>query len=225
MKQYLKCYFAFTTRLYCILCLLLCPAAIIVVNTLIRWISRGNTLYEFSLTMEFLLVEIIGNYLFSGGIASRQTEKLTYLKSSAMGEQVLRNVMAADMIRRFLYLLLEILCVLALSEILFQNNGTVPMNSIRFSVFFGMLFAGYFYGTLGIMIARLFDSFRATFVIWYIAVWPLSINRYILYKEPFSYVMPAVYLVLSILVSILSIRIVIKRLKESCYDKSNKIFD
>lgn len=214
MKQRLKCYFAFTTRLYCILVLLVFPVLIIAGNVFVKWASGGHVIYGVSLTSSFLLVEIVGNYLLSGGIASKQTEKLFYLKSSARGEQLLKNVLAGDMMRRFLYFLLELLCVYALTEIL-PSNGAVPDVGYgnRMLAFSGLLFAGYFYGTLGITIARFFDSFRVAFVIWYLFFLPVSINCYAMGRFPESYAIPAVYLLLSILISIFSIRSVIKRLR------------
>ena len=74
MKQNIKCYFAVTSRFYRILILLVFPAITVAVNALIKWISGDHIFYGFSLTSSFLLIEIAGNYLLSGGIASRQTE-------------------------------------------------------------------------------------------------------------------------------------------------------
>ena len=214
MKQNIKCYFAVTSRLYRILILLVFPAITVAVNALIKWISGDHIFYGFSLTSSFLLIEIAGNYLLSGGIASRQTEKLGYLKSSARGEWLLKNVMCADMVRRFLYFLLELICVSAISEILPQNGWAADVRyNEGMPVFFGLLSVGYFYGTFGIMIVRFFDSFRATLIVWYLSVIPVSISCSALNKFPSSYVVPAIYLLLSILASIFSIWLVIKRLR------------
>jgi len=214
MKQKLKCYFAFTTRLYCVLFLLVFPVLIIAANVFVIWMTGRHPVSGFSLTSSFFLIEIVGNYFLLGGIASRRTEKLSYLKSSVRGEWLLKNVMAADMIRRFLYFLLELLCVSVIMEILPSNGNAADSGyGSGMPILLGLLFSGYFYGTLGIMIARFFDTFRAALGIWYLSFFPVSINCVVLCEIPASYVIPAVYLLLSVPASIFSIWFVIKRLR------------
>jgi len=212
MRQLFKCYMAFTGNLYRILCLLICPAIIILVYGVIRWKIGENMAYGFSITCSFLLVEVIGNYLLSGGIASKQTEKLFYLKSSAKGEEILRNAMVADILRRFFYFVLELLLAVVISEILPENGrGSAFGKDGGISVFLGHLFAGYFYGTIGIMATRLFDSFRVAISVLGFLFFLASINCRFLYLNTPSYSIAVVYLLLSIVASICSIYIVTRR--------------
>lgn len=214
IRKQLRCCFAFTTRLYCVLCLIVFPALIVAVHVVLKWTASTYSLYGFSIICCFLLVEIVGDYFTLGGIASKQIEKLSFLKTSARGGRLLKNVMIADMIRRFVYFFLEICSVAVIVGCLPVRDGMENNSYGNWPpVFMGVLLMGYFYGTFGSMIARFFESFRISFVIWYLSFFPVGISIHILYRTPSSYVLSVVYLLLSVLISVLNICFVLKRLR------------
>ena len=99
MGKKMKSYLVFTSPGYRIWTLLIFPVLLFFSS----WIASDWGMYLMG--SFFVFVEILSDYWIFGGICNRQME---YLKTSFCGFSVLRDALAGDLIRKFLYLFVKI---------------------------------------------------------------------------------------------------------------------
>ncbi|MDE7044384.1 MAG: hypothetical protein K2O97_05110 [Acetatifactor sp.] len=115
MKRKLKCYLAYTTLTYRILGVVLIPCAFWLLCVAALWSkyggimgavqpdSAGNYTFYIWLCMYMVFYEIYTDYWVLGGCFSDAGKGLRYFRTSCRGEEVIRNIAAVDLLRRFLY--------------------------------------------------------------------------------------------------------------------------
>lgn len=161
-----------------------------------------------------IIVEIMADHWFLGGIQEKGAEKLDYLKTSPRGVEVMKSALILDLGRRFLESL-GILGLCFLADCFLRGEGTEPVIGLVLAVL-----EVYGLSVTGTIITRFGSYLQINLVAGYIAaiigiicwVWA-SIN--ILPAVPLCFIMG----ILSVASSVLAVKIAMMRVKEGYYDK------
>lgn len=228
MKRILKSYLVFAPLIYRIVMFIIMPIAVVAavlcsggafgrvgIPELMNF--PGTTVCIFVM-MILPLVEIISDNWLFGGIQSKETEKLDCLKTSGIGMQVLRNALSIDLLRKFLsatvitgvsYGILYWRLVPDLIGILIENDWKLLLYAILVS---------YFFSVLGTVLSRYGSMVWLNVMVAYFVEIIISLC---VYNALMTHAV--VYCVLSaildVAVSILAVRIVMKKVEGSYYDK------
>lgn len=228
MKRILNSYLVFTSLIYRIVMFIIVPivmiGAVLCIGGAFGGVGIPNLFYlpgtsVCIVVMMFLpMVEIISDNWIFGGIQSKEAEKLECLKSSGVGMQVLRNALSIDLLRKFLsaavitgvsYGILYWRLMPDLVKILIENDWKLLLYAILVS---------YLFSVLGTVLARFGSMVWLNVMIAYLVEIIISVC---LYNALMTHAV--VYCVLSaildVAVSILAVRIVMKKVEGSYYDK------
>lgn len=212
MKK-VKSYLIFTSVPYRVVMFFLVPLFLIGLG-----IYFGNGLVfpaEIFIMVLFPAIEVVADYMIFGGIASKKTERLEYLKTSTRGMQMLKDALTGGMFRMLLSEILVVLIIhFATSDTVWQNANVENRTILIASIFC----ATYFLSVLGITIERFITIMQACWVIASVVSMAASFAMVGCIKNPNAGL--GIFLILSIAVSIFSIYIAMKRAKESYYDKA-----
>ena len=207
MKK-IKSYLVFTSFLYRLVMFL-------VIHTIILGLLLFLPVAPYMEAAFLAFFEIVSDNWLFGGICSKEAASMDYLKSSKKGMQVLTAGLTLDLVRRFFYsaLWMSISFFYARSQnpnaFLFDNVQTVCFLATSILLTYSLSVAG-------IMISRFFSNYWINTLISYAAIILLVLIMFFAQGNPY---IPFLTLVFSILVSVLSVRLVIKKMKESYYDK------
>lgn len=228
MKRIFKSYLVFTSLIYRIVMFIIMPLVIIVT---VLWSGGGFESADILtiksepgimvcvVVMLFLpMVEIISDNWMFGGIQSKNADKLDYLKTSSIGKQVLRRALLIDLLRKFLSAL-GIICVSYgilywrlmpdLISVLIENDWKLLLYAVLVS---------YFFSVLGTVLARYGSMLWLNVMVAYLVEIIISVCVYsALMTQAVGYCV--LYAILDVAVSILAVRIVMKKVEGSYYDK------
>lgn len=233
MKRFLKSYLVFTSLIYRIGMFIVMPivmiAAILCLGGAFGRIGPLN-LYDVPgaavfmvVMMSFPMVEIVSDTWMFGGIQSKGADKLEYLKTSSIGIQVLRRALSIDLLRKFLsavgiisvsYGVLYWRLTPELKRANTEGDWEMLLFALLVSYFFSVLGTVLTrYGSmiwLNMMVAYLFEMIILMIILVFTFNWLFS--RYIVDFCILS-------AILDVAVSILAVRIAMKKVEGSYYDK------
>lgn len=209
MKTKIKNYLVLTSPIYRLAVFLLMPIVTIGVYRLLQDATMALGLV---MVMALLLMaEIFFDTWLFGGIQSKDAEKLDYLKTSPRGMQMMRDALCLDIVRRFL-------STVAIFGICYLIGGEAVL-SVGPTILIYHALVTYTISVLGVFIARFECNMWINMVIGYVGliVAVLSLSM----AGLFGYVLVWVisYAVLAVLVSILAVKVAVKKVEGSYYDK------
>ena len=219
MKEYKKCYQVFLSQKW--LRLILYRVYPILPILLSIWIlSRGplhNILLLFFFSSIILEVEIFLDYFAFGGIASKETNRLEYLKTSVRGMPTLQKALVFDGLRRLGCITIIMLCgYLAFAE------------SFAITRLLGVILTPFMYVEAGLWVSRHFTTLTAAILVTCVIslIQPATIALCFL-PGPWGLIIDIVLLLTSGFVAIASRIYIMKKARNSYYDepidKSNEI--
>lgn len=255
MKRFLKSYLVFTSLIYRIMMFIIVPIVIIGAAFLIGILilAMGDEPEEASCIIVLIfmpMVEIISDNWIFGGIQSKSTGKLDYLKTSGEGINVLRSALVIDLIRKFFftvgitgitYCMLRIykdynspvLAVLNPEDLIciheegfivafgYSNTDFIAFMEFIFGIDWGILLCAvlisYFFSVVGTVLVRFGELFWINWMIAYlmgpiaVCIWGLGLPHEVIFIIPF--------VILDAAVSIMAVRIAIRKVEKSYYDK------
>ena len=146
MKELIKCYHVFIPRTWeKLLLYLIYPVVLICVG---RKLEGILSLFGIIFTCEWIvLIELLLDSLIFGGISSKDTNKLEYLKTSVKGMTVLRKSIFADAVRRALAVTMILAAVYA------KNSADLPFVRLVMCVL-----TSFFLTELALVMTRYFSS-------------------------------------------------------------------
>lgn len=101
MKQKIRSYLVFTSLGYKIIMFAILPVVLLGIQVLSAVVFRGTAIPVF--VMALVLVEIMADNWFLGGIQEKGSEKIDYLKTSPRGMKVMKSALVMDLVRRFVF--------------------------------------------------------------------------------------------------------------------------
>lgn len=213
MRWKIKSYLVFTSFRYRILVFGVLPVLLIGLQFLP--IGEWATLRNIATVMTLIMVEAVADYWYLGGIQDKDVEKIDYLKTSPRGMDVMRNALRFDLVRR----LLAAAAVLGVSELaggrerdLLGGAGvwllltlicyTLSVTATLIARFNSYLWINYLTGYVGMIIALIFYFI--------LCVWT---------AREIMIILTVVFLALAVGISFLAVRVAMKKVEGSYYDK------
>lgn len=221
MKQFIKSYHLFLSQrwlrfvMYLIYPVLLF-AAFAFLNAMVSanhtpgkdWeIASRFILYQ--LCEAVLCIELFADHLIFGGISSKDTNKLEYLKTSVNGMGTLKRALITDALRRLISISLIIGCF---TMLITSHYGSVDTMGIILVIFS--------FVEIGLLIARHFSTLSACWVVFSILllVIPTCVILIIHTSDRWK-ILP---LITAIAVSVLGRRLILSKARNSYYDNKNE---
>ena len=217
MKQYIRSYRMFLPGNYLWVKLLL----YIIYPVITIWITRhflpSGALACLVIAPIIMTIEIMFDYFFFGGIASKDTSRLEYLKTSCKGMQYLKKGLIMDAVRRLGSMaVIELGIYFMIGEKTRKEDGV----SILQALFF--LFSAFLIVELALCITRIFTDIWVSVLVYCLAgmLWMgiiMEIQWYAFME------IAKVFLILALVVAGVSvvwfnIRMIMKRAERSYYD-------
>lgn len=171
--------------------------------------------YDASFLVHLLiLAEVLADHWFLSGIQEKNAEKLDYLKTSARGMEVMKSALVLDLARRFLELLL-ILVLCGLLSLLLGTGAPGILEGIVLPVL-----TIYVTSVIATVLARFGSTLQINFLAAYLA----AVIGSVCYFPVAFHILPAalfcpVLAFLSLVVSVLAVKVAMKKVKEGYYDK------
>lgn len=217
MKQYIRCYQMFLpgNYLWLKLCLyLLYPLAAI--RLALIGIHAGAFNCLITAPMIITAFEIMLDYFFFGGIASKDTNRLEYLKTSYRGTACLKKGLTVDSIRRFLSAaVIELGVYFAIGAQIRQEDG-IGIWQVLFFVF-----VIFFIEELAFEITRRFTYIWINALVYCMIdlAWLVFLMgfRWFAYVE--GIIMTLIFAVLCIGMVVFRIKLTINKMRRSYYDE------
>lgn len=225
MKKSIKSYLVFTSVFYRIVMYLLIPAALLGIAF---WVGTAGNVALTLLAGILPMAEIISDSWVFGGIQTKESVKMDYLKTSARGKNILRNALIMDMVRRFL----SVAGILGIGRLiiwlgsrtgeekpgamfLFEDSG----DGGSLGIFLYLLVLCYFISALGTFLSRYGSLIWINAMVAYVvsALEGLCLFLPGLWQHAFAYAL--LFAVLGILVSVLAVRTAMKKMEGSYYDR------
>ncbi len=220
MKNRLKSYLVFTSLIYRVFMYLVMPVVLV---GIVFAVGGGVAAAVLAASILPMVESVSDNWLF-GGIQTKDAEKMDFLKTSGCGMNIMRSALCMDLLRKFLTAVI----VLGICYLLFLctngGNGSGMFQSeqevdvVLQMVIYGVS-ASWFFSVLGTFLARYGSAVWFNVLIGYImtlleaACWFLTewSKHFVIYFF--------LYLALGIMVSVLAVKVAMKKVEGSYYDK------
>ena len=213
MMKKIKSYLVFTSGLYRVLLFLLVPVAITILQILLHF--EDYFLMTYLIAILYSLAEVFLDYWAFGGIAVKGGTQLEYLKSSKRGVGVVGTALSVNMVRQFLT---TVLLFVISGVVLFCQGGMIELGAKQIMTYIDVFLLTYFMIVTELTIVRHLDNMMMNLSIGSLAYFPMTgLMILIAWK---SNVMLPVMLILSVASSILGVKLILKRVRESYYDKT-----
>ena len=213
MKERIKSFFVFTSTGYRILAFLVLPVFGIVLGHLVAFLLA---IPGYFVTIFFLMpLELILDFMVFGGICAKEVSHLEYLKGSARGKWVIKNALVGGMLQTLLILAVVIVGNHISYQILFPAQ-TVGTDAILIP---GALLISAYAVTMGmVIVGRFFDNLNVYYLLAVVAaaVEGSVLQFLVLYRYPTI----MISVILAVILSMLSVKIALKTIEESYYDKT-----
>ena len=215
MRWKIKSYLVFTSFWYRILVFGVLPVLLIGLQFLP--IGEWATLRNIGTVMVLIMIEAVADYWYLGGIQDKDVEKIDYLKTSPRGMDIMRNALRFDLVRR----LLAAAAVLGVSELVGWGGRernvlggagvwllltlicyTLSVTATLIARFNSYLWINYLTGYVGMIIALIFYFI--------LCVWT---------AREVMIILTVVFLALAVGISFLAVRVAMKKVEGSYYDK------
>lgn len=213
MRRRIRSYLALTSFLYRLLLFLLIPLGVIAVQQLLNMVDF--TFCVLLVTLVMMFAEVMLDYSVFGAVATKEGSRLEYLKTSSYGMILMKNALSMNLIRVFL----ESSAIVVLSAMVFYglkrgeylSEGTLWICA-------DMLLLEYVVTVTLITIGRFFDGWMANMFIGSVGIYLMTGGAIQIYK--YVYGMMIFLLITAVIVSVLSVSIVMKRVRAGYYDKA-----
>jgi hypothetical protein len=208
MGKMIKTYRVFTKPLYRVLMLLVVPLALV---------ALGVLLGEAIAAVAYIMIDVIADYWVFGGICSKYSEKLDYIKSSQRGDEFLKKGMRLDRARSFL----ELAVIFAMTAAIRVAAGTPYGFSDGFLMDATAALTAYTTATLAYNASRYVETLQLLLVVAYagaILGLLLCIGCYFLAVQVPILILVLLLAVAAVLVSFFTEKHMMYRLKKSYWD-------
>lgn len=217
MINRLKSYLVFTSLIYRVLMYLVVPMVLVGV---VFGAGGGVSAAVLAAALLPMVETVSDNWLF-GGIQTKDSAKMDFLKTSGRGMSIMRNALCMDLFRKFLTAVI----VLGICYLLFLWTGGYEMvqNIQEVDVVLRMVIYGvsvsWFFSVLGTFFTRygslLWFNVMVGYIMtlleaacWYLPGWR---EHFVIYSF--------LYLVLGIVISMLAVKVAMKKVEGGYYDK------
>lgn len=225
MRKRIKSYLVFTGFWYRIGVYLLMPLALAGLGL---WVGRtigGDGVGIVVAVVLLPAVEIISDNWLFGGIQTKESMRLEFLKTSGQGMNVLKSALWMDLLRKCLSALCIVaLCCLAEGWLAGDKAGgggilgnAISIYGIGILLYFVLL--TYFVSTLGTLLSRFGDMLWLNMLIGYGAGFLMALGMILLNLADYIFVIDIICAIVDILISVLAVRTAMKRMEGSYYDK------
>lgn len=216
MKHKIRSYLVFTSLWYKIIMFAVLPVVLLGIQVLSAIVFQGTAIHLS--VMLLIIVEIMADNWFLGGIQEKGSEKIDYLKTSSRGMEIMKNVLVMDLIRRFC----SMGVILGVSWLITRIFGTT-YEATKLAGFWGLLlaiFLTYTLSVLGIFIARFTSYLWVNLLCSYVG----SIAGLVILLVCTSMLIPMVLPDIALVVlgggiSVLIVKIAMLKVEGSYYDK------
>lgn len=216
MKHKIRSYLVFTSLWYKIIMFAVLPVVLLGMQIFSAIVFQGTAIHLS--VMVLIIVEIMADNWFLGGIQEKGSEKIDYLKTSSRGMEIMKSVLVMDLVRRFLFHG----GILGVSWLITRIFGAT-YEAQKLSGFGGLLlavFLTYALSVLGIFIARFTSYLWVNLLCGYIG----SIAGLVILLVCTSMLIPMVLPDIALVVlgggiSVLMVKIAMLKVEGSYYDK------
>lgn len=160
-------------------------------------------------------IEIAMDAFIFEGVASKQIAHLEYLKTSKRGNGLMKNALEGGMFR----MLISTAIILFVNYLIYHGRTGDIWNAKRLFVLLWFCVLIYVISMCMIVIARFFTNVQINCVLGFISVL-LELPAMLYIKN--LYVSFVIFLIIAVVVSMFSVKLVERRMKESYYDKTVK---
>ena len=215
MRWKIKSYLVFTSFRYRIWVFGILPVLLIGLQFLKigEWAAMRNIVTVMALVM----IEVVADNWYLGGIQEKDVEKMDYLKTSPRGMDVMRNALRFDLVRR----LLAAAVVLGVSEL--AGGGGRERNALGGAGAWLLLtLICYTLSVAATLIARFNSYLWINYLTGYVGMIIALIFYFILRvwtARELMVILAVVFLALAVGISLLAVRIAMKKVEGSYYDK------
>lgn len=212
MKQKIKSYLVFTSRIYRLMMYVLMPLCLMVFQTFYLKVMGGSGVPF--IIMILILAEVMADNWFLGGIQEKNAEKIDYLKTSSRGMKVMENALVMDFVRRFLAAAVIFGVCNLLSRLFGGEDDFQSVGVLLFSVLIT-----YSLSVLGTLIARFGSYLWVSLLTGYFAsIIGLICCIFLMFGDSIM-MLNTIFAVLGIIVTILAVKIAMKKVEGGYYDK------
>lgn len=214
MRQKIRSYLVFAPFLYKAVMLIVVPVVLLGLQMFSAAVFQGTGIPLFIVIL--VLLEVVADNWFLGGIQEKNSEKIDYLKTSPTGMKIITWALTMDLVRR----LLTAACVYGLSALISRMFGARETLMSPGELLLAVLLT-YVLSVLGTFISRFASLLWLNLLIGYIG----SIAGLILFIVGGSMPGPVVAMMnigLAVLgggLSVLTVKIAMLRMEGSYYDK------
>ena len=216
MKHNIRSYLVFTSLWYKIIMFAVLPLVLLGIQVFSTVVFRGTAIPVF--VMILIMVEIMADYGFLGGIQEKGSEKIDYLKTSPRGMKVMKSALVIDLVRRFLLHA----GIFGLSQMISLILGFSDRAGelIGFGELLLVIFLSYTLSVLGIFISRFTSYLWVNLLCGYIGAIAGLVILLVCTSMPVPMVLPnAALVVLGGGISLLIVKIAMLKVEGSYYDK------
>lgn len=221
----MKSYLVFTSAWYRLAVFLLMPIALIGLGLWVErmlWGGRGETGVIVAAVL-LPIVEIVSDNWLFGGIQTKDSMRLEYLKTSGRGMDILRAALWMDLLRKFLAALgIMALCRLAGTWMAMAEGTDYGSDIMDWGLEAGVLLyftlLSYFVSTLGTFLSRFGDMLWMNLLVGYGAVFVMLFGLALLNLADIIFIIDIICAVFGILISAVTVRAATKRVERSYYD-------
>ncbi|MGN0353227.1 MAG: hypothetical protein ACI4ES_16425 [Roseburia sp.] len=215
MRTRIRSYFVFTSLGFRVVAFLVEPLILALVGMAITCLTGipGYIMVPFF----YMIIEIMLDYIMFGGICAKEVSHLEYLKCSTKGERIMHTALAGHLLKVFLVDVALLIFNYVWNQIwnklpLFDMESILPLVAL--------LFISYTVGVLAMTIGRFFDSLQIYYILGMLAV---PVGTLVLFANrlclPIGITVTGIA---AIIISIVNVKIALKHIKESYYDKTVK---
>lgn len=220
MKSGIKSYLVFTSLWYRLVVYLLIPVALIGLGLWFEGQMGGGGMGVIIVAALLPVVEIVSDNWLFGGLQTRDSMQLEYLKTSGRGMEVLRNALRMDLARKFLSALAVVLLTrLAGGWIveggIFAAAGSAPYTAVL--LYFVLV--AYFAATLGTFLSRFSGMLWINLLIAYGALFMVAFSIALLNLAEYMLLIDIICVAFGIAISIVAVEVAMKRVERSYYDQ------
>ncbi len=221
----MKSYLVFTSAWYRLAVFLLMPTALIGLGLWVErmlWGGRGATGVIVAAVLLPIAEIVSDNWLF-GGIQTKDSMRLEYLKTSGRGMEILRRALWVDLARKLLSALgIMALCRLAGTWMAAEGTGYgsgIMDWGLEAGILLYFTLLSYFVSTLGTFLSRFGDMLWMNLLVGYGAVFVMLFGLALLNLADIIFIIDIICAVFGILISAVTVRTAMRRVERSYYDK------
>jgi len=209
----IKNYMVFTSLPYRILILVVFP--LLLIGLELKNSGESFFLTQMIVMLIFVATEVIADNWVFGSVASKKENYLEYLLCSKRGSKVMRAALTVNMLRQLLtgavFMLLGIV-------IYYSTDREQYLTGKQMILCLNLVLFGYFMITVQLLIARFLEGPLMSMSVAIIGMLAVMLGYYVVAR--FYLIMLPLLAVLSVIASILSVKIVMKRMEACCYDST-----